>query len=146
MIIGICLGILILISFISVIFGNSFIGLQSSIGIDSTAIVDGESSTFIIENIPYTLNIDSLTGLLVILTILITLSAILGFNLLGSGLNSTSTHIITVLTAYISLWTIFSLLSFSLIVSIDTFGGLLYIGLTVGYAYGVIQNIVSSGN
>lgn len=123
MLIMLSLGLLLVIVFFNLILGSSF----SSYTLNS----------------PYaqTIGIDSLTGALAIIIIIIGIASIIGIQFLGSGMSDESIRTIIIGIAYGSVWGLFSVLSINLIVSIEIFGWLIYATLSILYLIGVIQKI-----
>ena len=142
------LGILVVLSMFSLILGNDFIAGIANIAIDNEALVDGVSSTFEVIGQDVIFSIDT-TSLIIsgisLITTVIVVAGILGVSVLGSGLNPQSSRIIVLITAYVGIWLTLSILAFNLIVSIEIFGSVIYITLTLAYAVGVVQKI-SGGN
>ena len=133
--------VIILLAFLSVIFGNSFIGSGSQLVYDNTLIINGTTSTLGSDPSDSWFNIDAITGLLVVITIITTVALVFGIQVVGSGLGDSTVRTITIITAFTGIYTVFSILAFNLITSIEVFGSLIYIGLTVMYVYGVAQKI-----
>lgn len=71
--------------------------------------------------------------------------ALLGTQILGSGLSGESVRIILLGVFYIGLWVMLSLGTFTMITSIEYFGGYLYAGLSIFYLVGVGYSIAGSG-
>lgn len=145
MLITISLVVLIIITLLSILSGNSFIGTPSSINSTYQTIINGTTTTLDVET-NAVFYIDPVAGAIVIFVALGILVGFLGFNALGSGLNETATRIILWVTVYGALWGFFSVLSMNLIIEIELYGSLIYIGLTVMYAIGVIQKLIGGHN
>lgn len=140
--------ILIVIVMFSIILGNDFVSGLVEIGVDNTALVNGTITTYVVPTEDILFTIDTTTLIIAgiaLLTTIIFIAGITGVQVLGSGLNQSSVRIIILLTGYIGIWTTLSILSFSLINSIEIFGSVIYISLTLGYTIGVIKSI-SGGN
>ncbi len=116
---------LVIIAFFNVILGASF--TSYTVGTEYGTIV----------------GVDSLTGALTIIIILVALALVVGIQVLGSGLNDTTVKTIIVITGYASVWGIFSVLSINLIISIQIFGTLIYLFLTIIYVIGVVDKLGS---
>ena len=148
MLIGLTLLIMIVLTFFSIILGESFIGSIVNVGIDNTALVNGSTATYFVEAEDLLFQIDTgsliIAGIVLISTV-IAVASITGIQVLGSGLNTQSVRVIIIATSYIGLWASLSILAFNLITQIKVFGGLIYIGITIAYSIGVIQKI-SGGN
>lgn len=145
MIIGMCLVILLILTLISVVLGSNFTGSTTESTINNEAIVNGSSSTFEIAGTDIVLNIDPVIGAVVIIIIIATLGALLGIQVLGSGISTESVRVLIIAISYTGIWGVLSALSMSLIISIEIFGSLIYVILTIGYVIGIIQKI-SGGN
>lgn len=148
MLIGSSLIMIIIIVLLNLILGNDFIGAIASYSVDNEAIIDGVPTTFIVESTDILFSIDTSTiiGAITIISItLIGVATITGVSVLSSGLNAQSSRIIVLATVYTGLWLLLSVLAYNLIVSIEIFGFVIYVGITLGYVIGVIQSI-SGGN
>lgn len=119
----ISLGLILVITFFNVILGASF----SSYTLDT----------------PYgtPMGIDVITGALAIIIILISIAVVVGIKVLGSGISEQSVHTIIVIVGYGSMWGVFSVLSYNLIVSIQYFGLIIYLVLTIMYVIGVMSKL-----
>ena len=144
MLTGVALGIIIMLIIFSLVLEANPIGVITQIGIDNLAIVDGVPTTFItdVEDVIFSIDTSSLivSGLFILATIIIVALAT-GIQFLASGLSPASVRVIVLITAYTGAWTALSVLVFNLIISIEIFGSVIYIILTVAYVVGVIQKI-----
>lgn len=148
MIIGLTLAILIVLALFNIIIGGNFIGTTTTVMVDNSALVNGTISTFIVESqdILFQVDVSVLkTAGIALLIAVIAVAFITGIQVLGSGLNAQSAKVIIIITSYIGIWTTLSIITFDLITSIEVFGSVIYISLTLGYAIGVIQKL-SGGN
>lgn len=149
MIVGLMLMVLIFLSMFSLIFGNSLLSGSTIVGVDNTAIINGTVTTYVIapENVLFTIDTTTLiiAGIALLVTIGIT-AGLTGIQVLGSGLNAQSVRIIILLFAYGGIWATLSILSFNLINSIELFGSILYITMTIVYVIGVVQNLSGGGD
>jgi len=138
-IIGITLAIMLVISLISVIAGNSFIGILTENVIETEAIING--STTIWETVvpDYTFGLDPITGGIVLIVTVATLGALIGIRIVGSGLSESSIKILMTSFFYGGIWTLLSVISANLIIAIEGFGALIYLVLTLLYAIGVVS-------
>lgn len=64
--------------------------------------------------------------------------ALIGFNILGSGLNDSATHLITYIIFYAGIWLLLTPLCWNLIMTYETTGILVYFVLMISYIIGVI--------
>lgn len=144
MLIEISLTILIIISLFSVITGSSLkeIGVESLTG---SGTFNETTSTFDISSINTTFYIDEFAGALVIIITIMIIATLIGLQIMGSGLSEHSVRIITIGISYFGIWSIFSVLSYQLILSIEIVGTLIYITLTIIFTIGIIQKI-TGGN
>lgn len=85
--------------------------------------------------------IDPIIGAIVILLVIGIIAGILGIQIVGSGLSDWSVRTGVMLLAYGGLWSLLTILSMDLIKSIEVFGVIIYISLTIGYVIGVIERI-----
>jgi len=90
------------------------------------------------------LEIDPFLGILGIIIGLTVVGGAIGFNLLGSGLNTASVKIIVLGAFYIVIWIFLSSISQPLIVEIEVFGTLLYLTITIWYAIGCIRQLAGA--
>jgi len=141
------LSIIIVLSLFSLVLGNDLVSGVANISIDNEALVDGVSSTFVVVGQDIIFSIDTTTliisGISLIITI-IAVAGILGISVLGSGLNPQSTRVIILITAYVGIWLTLSILAFNLIYSIEIFGSIIYITITLAYSIGVIKKLGGS--
>ncbi len=148
MIIGITLGILIVLTLFSLVLGETLIGVSATILVDNTAIVNGSTTTFVVEGLDVVFQIDTtslITAGIALIVSIIVVAGITGIQVLGSGLNPESAKIIIVITGYIGIWSALSIIAFNLITSIQIFGSIIYITLTLAYSIGVIQKLSGGG-
>ena len=145
MILALSLIILVVLSLFSVILGNSIIGSQVENVIGNDLIINGTTTTVNV-NANALFSIDPFLGLIGMIIVLIVLATAVGIQVLGSGLSPETVRIIVIGTAYGGLWIMFSLLAEPLISSIAVFGSLIYISLTIGYIWGVVQKIAGGGD
>lgn len=92
---------------------------------------------------PYGVNvgINEITGSIAIIIALVSIAVVVGLQIFGSGISEQSVRTIIVIIGYASIWGIFSSLSLNLIVSIETFGVLIYLFITILYTIGVMEKI-----
>jgi len=143
-VVGITLMILLILSLFSVILGNGLIDATTNVAVDNSALIDGIPSTFVIEGVDVVFSIDTSSlinaGIALIITIIV-VAGITGIQVLGSGLSPSSVRVIILGTSYAGIWAVLSILAFNLIITIELFGTIIYITLTIAYAIGVINKI-----
>lgn len=138
MLIGLSLTILLLFSLFSIMLGAEWGQDVIDADYQSEGIVNGTSTSLDFEGQIF-LDIGILNGALIILTVVIALAVLIGIRVFNTGLSETSIKIITTSLLYGSIWISLSLLAYSGIVMIETFGELIYVVLTFMYTLGVIQ-------
>ena len=145
MLISITLAIMIVITLFSIIAGNSFIGNVIDNIVNNELIVNGTGSTIGLDSSTL-FNIDPVIGFTATIIVIVALASVLGIQLFGSGLSPATVRVMIIGISYTGIWIVFSLLGEPLISSIEIFGGLLYVTLTIGYVIGVVQKIASGGD
>ena len=133
--------IMTVLTIFSVVLGGTWTGSITESFIDSGAIVNGTSSTFVVEGQDFVFSIDPVTGFIASLIVIVSLASILGLSVLGSGLSDASVRVMIMIITYSSIWATLSILSYPLIASIEIFGALMYVVITIAYAVGVVQKI-----
>lgn len=149
MLIGISLMVMVVLTLFSIIVGGNFIGSTENVAIDNTALVNGSTTTYVVAGQDVLFQIDTATlqnSAIALIVTIILIASITGIQVLGSGLNSESVRIIILATAFTGIWTVLSLLAFSLIITIEVFGTVIYIALTLAYAIGVITRLTGGGS
>lgn len=135
------LGVMIFLSIFAVIGGGDWMNF------DIAVLPDDMTTAFeLIEGRdPFstgsTLVVGDLAGAIAIIVIIITLGALIGIQVFGSGLSGNSVRMIILAVVYISLWTTLSLFAGDMLFSIEGFGSVIYVGLTLIYTVGVIRHI-----
>lgn len=145
MIIGLTLTILLVLTSLSFILGGVFVDVPMSISIKGSQKLGGIPTAWELPIGDFTLRIDPIVGLIAIFIVIIIVAAILGIQILASGLSPESVKFIMNAVLYFGIWSLLSVPCFNLIISIEIFGTLIYIILTIAYVIGVIQKI-SGGN
>ena len=147
MLITLSLAIIIVIVMFSLILGKDIISTITEIGVDNESLVDGVPITYVVENVDviFTIDISNLVVAgIVLLSAIILIATITGIQVLGSGLSPASVRIYILLTGFVGIWGTLSILALDLIISIQIFGSVIYITLTLMYTIGVIQKITGS--
>lgn len=132
---------LLLLTFIAVIFGSEFASTSIEYEISTWLKLNNSITQAKIEGLSESINIDSLTGAIAIIITLAMATSVIGLKVLGSGLSDASVRTLIIAITYTSIWSILSLLAFPLFASIEFFGLLLYISLTIFFVIGVIEKI-----
>jgi len=127
---------LVILSFLSLVLGNEFVGLF--IGQENLAVELTELD-------PISFSLDPLLGAIVLVSAVAVAVMLLGLRILGSGLSDDSIRILCVALSYIGIWMFLSVLAMPLLLSIELFGTLIYTALTIGYAIGVVEKMSGVG-
>lgn len=145
MIIGLTLTILLVLSVFSLILGGVFVDIPVQITIGGKQTLGETTTTFEIPIGDFTLRIDPVVGLITIFIVIIVIAVLLGLQILASGLSPESVRFIMLALLYFGLWGLLSTACFNLITSIQVFGTMIYLVLTIAYVIGVVQKISGGG-
>lgn len=132
------LSILIVIALFSILIGGSLSSSEAEL-ININATNSGSSSNFDFYNLSQQFYIDGLVGMLIVIIVIISISALIGLRIFSSGLSENSVKMLTLGITYVSIWSMFSTLAYPLIAGIEVFGFFIYIILTIGFVLGIIQ-------
>ena len=141
----ICLAVMGVLMFLSVISGNSFIGSSIDVGVDTGAIVNGTTTEFLIDDVTAVFSIDLVQGVIVWFVVITAIVVVVGFQVVATGLSDTSVRTLRTTVMYGGVWVVLSVIVYDLIVSIEIFGSLIYVGLTLMYVIGVFQQMGENG-
>ncbi len=144
MIISLTLSVMAILAVFSLIIGGNLIGTTVNVLVDNSALINGSTTTFEVVAQDVLFQIDTTTLIIAGIALIVAVSlaaAITGIQVLGSGINTQSAKIMILITGYTGIWASLSIISFQLIFSIEVFGSVIYITLTIGYAVGVLQKI-----
>jgi len=89
-----------------------------------------------------TFNLSGIQMTMVILIAILAVSIVAGVRVLGTGLSDTSQAMIFNSGIYLGLWGVFSVLAYSLIDDMSTFGWLIWLALTIMLVIGVAQQTI----
>ena len=129
----------------SLILGGIFVNIPVTIAIKGTQKLEGTSKTFEFPIGDFIIQIDPVAGLIVIFILIIVIAALISIQILASGLSPEGVRFIMLAILYFGIWSLLSTICYNLIVSIEIFGTLIYITLTIAYVIGVIQKISGGG-
>jgi len=136
---------MIIITFISMVFGADFLGVSVNVDYLIDQMKNGTIRQLLeeegMEFGSHNFNITLVTGAIAIIMVIGLLALGLGIRVLGSGLSETSVKTLVGGIAYTGIWMVLSVMSMPLILNIETFGTIIYVILTVGYVLGVIQKL-----
>lgn len=145
MIVGITLAIMLLLTILSIVFGQNFGSGLVDTTTEGLTLINGTSTTVVLGKGDVLFSIDSIEGAIPIMAAMLVVVILLGITALATGLSPQTVKIGTFLIFYIGIWVLLSVNAEPLIRSIEIFGGLLYVVLTIGYTFGVFQSL-SGGN
>ena len=146
MLISMTLMILVVLVIFSLILGATFVDVSEGIGVDNTSLVNGTLTTYEVPTQDVIFGIDPLIGGIAIIVALGITVSLIGVQVLSTGLSPSSVRTLTIIAGYSALWLLLSVMVSGLIKSIEIFGGIIYIILTLVYTIGVIQKISGSEN
>ena len=108
---------------------------------DTITFINGSSTTMGGGIETYTLGLSPLQGALAWIITLVTIICLAGLQVLASGLSDPAVKTLRMSLMYGGIWAVLSVLTWSLIISIPIFGGIIWLALTVIYAIGVFQKM-----
>lgn len=123
MVIGVLLGIMLCLTFFSMIK-------------DAGTLIPFSSQFY-----GYTFSVSAIEGTVLVIVLIIIGASLVGVNVFGSGLNEASTRQLSICIAYAGLWSLLSVLSYDFFVSIEIFGLFIWLGMSVAYSIGVVHKI-----
>ena len=136
---------LIILTLLSSLFTDSSNVVALFNEIDTNSIINGSTTTLELTNTANSFNFDPLLVAITWIVVLTILAGVIGFNVVGSGLNASSSKIIVVGTAWSTAFIFFGITAYPLIIIIPlSWGELMYVSLTVMYAIGVFKQIGDS--
>lgn len=147
MLITLTLMVMVGLSLFSIILGSNYISTTINIEVDNISLINGNTTTFLVEaqNVIFQIDTSILINAGIALLFSVVLAAgLTGISVLGTGLNPQSAKIIITITAFIGIWFSLTIIVYPLIIEIAIFGSVIYIGLTIGYAIGVVKRISGS--
>lgn len=129
--------LMLILTTLSIVSGNSF--SSASITETYSAVINGTTQEYYVEAEGF--SIDAYTGAIVWLVVITAIGVGAGIAVLGSGLSDVSVNLLYKAIFYGVVWGILSIFPAPLIFSIDLFGGLIYVSLTIIYVIAVIMVI-----
>ena len=139
-----CLIILLCLTMFSIITGNDLITIVITKDYSLLQNLNGTISELEFEQIVADFQFDAILQAIIWISIIASIIVLSSLNILGSGLSDTGSHWLGLGIFFVAIWTILSILSFPLIMSIKTIGFLIYLVLTIIYAIDVIIHIGQS--
>lgn len=129
--------VMLLLTILSIVSGNSFTSYVVNESYSSN--VNGTTTDYTISNEGF--GLDAYAGAIGWLVVIVAIGVACGIMILGSGLSETSQSLLWNAIFYGAIWGIVSILPAPMIFSVEVFGGLIYITLTIIYVVGVIMTI-----
>ena len=136
------LGILFLLTILSVISGNNFISNAYVQSQQYHQILDGTTSVIEFQDISADFSLDPLIQAVIWITIIGAIGVISSITILASGLTETGSRWVVGMIFFISIWTMLSTLPFPLIQSGGYVLELIYFSMTILYAIGCIWFLI----
>ena len=137
----ICLAIMGVLMFLSIVSGNVFTGVATDVNVNSNAIVNGSLTQFEITNTNVVFAINDVEGFILMIIVIGTVITALSLTVVGTGLSDSGVSTMRAVLIYTGLWLALTVFTYDLIVSIEIFGTLIYVGLTLVYCIGVFQKM-----
>ena len=137
-----CLGVLILLTFISIFTGNDFITMSVEESYNYYTTINGTISDITLEGTG-DLGLDPLIQAIVWITVIGGIAVVSSVSILASGLSEGGTRWFVGLIFFVAIWLMFSTFPFPLIMAIEGIGGVIYLFLTIIYAVDVIIYLMS---
>ncbi|MBA7494962.1 hypothetical protein ES702_05540 [subsurface metagenome] len=145
MLIGISLFVMLVLMVFSIILGSVVPGTIISSTTDVYLVVNGTRHYLETQTEDAVFYLDPVFGAIGIFIVIIVIVGFIGLQIFGSGLSELSVKVISGVIIYGGLWAIVSVLSMPLILSIEVFGSLIYLGLTIIYVVGVVNKLYGGG-
>lgn len=141
------ISILILLSSIYALYNIQPLSNTANITFNSSDIIknptiDGTTTGYEETGQTFSVTVTETLGIMAIIAVIEAIAVIAGIQVLGSGLNETSTMIIYKSAGLTILWSIFSVTSLQVLLLIPfSLGLLLWLFLTLFYAVGIINSV-----
>ena len=141
-----CLGVLILLTFISIFTGNDFITISIEESYNYHTVINGTTSDILLEGAG-DLGLDSLIQAVIWIGILAGIAIVSSFGILGSGFSDSGTRWLVGGIFFTAIWLMFSTFPLPLIGAIEGgLGAFIYLVLTIIYAVDVIIFLMGGGD
>ena len=141
-----CLGVLILLTVISIFTGNDFVTMSIGESYNYQTVINGTTSEILLEG-EGDLSLDSLTQAIVWIGIFAGIAIVSSFGILGSGFSDSGTRWLVGGIFFLAIWVMFSVFPLPLIMAIEGgLGAFIYLFLTIIYAVDVIIFLMGGGD
>jgi hypothetical protein len=141
MIVAVCLMLMAGLSLFNIVLGGTWTSISDIHSISNTAVINGTASSFAVSGQDWVFSIDPISGAAVWLVVIVSIAALVGIRIFGSGLSEQSVRVAIMAIVYANIWTVLSVGASPLMWSIPVFVGMIYISITIVYTVGVIQKI-----
>jgi len=131
------------LSFISIVFGDSLVDISMDFDLSTDLLINGSVTTIEMEG--YSFNMSLLSGSFIVLTAISLIAVGMGVVVVSSGISETAQKTALKVIVYIAIWTMLSYTSLSYLYDIAVFGIILYGVLFMLYLIGVLQVITERG-
>lgn len=133
--------IMVILTIWNLIFSATFISYDISSSYSAETMINGTTTTYNSSQVG-TFSLDSVSGALTWIIVIVALVSAIGLNVFGSGLSETSVKTILIATIWTCVFGIFSLFAYPLINSIPyNLGNLFFIFLTIIFCVGVFKQM-----
>lgn len=140
-----CLGVLLLLTVISIFTGNDFVTISMEGSYNYQTMINGTTSDITLEGAG-DLGLDPLIQAIIWIGVLSGIAIVSSFGVLGSGFSDSGTRWLVGGIFFTAIWLMFSTFPFPLITAIEGVGGFIYLFLTIVYAVDVIIFLMGGGN
>ena len=125
--------------FFNIIIGNSNVSTVFQFLVNTESTLNGSSSEFGFQGDSFIFYLDPTAGAIVLFGTIIGILALGGITVVGTGLSTGNA--VAWVGVYAGLWGLLSVFGSIFIRSIDTFGWLIYLGITLMYVIGVVIHL-----
>lgn len=139
--IGVMISIMGVLTFFSLLTGNSLIGSNTTAMGDSLITVDGVATTISYDPATEVFYIDPVLGFISLFVVFGSVAGIAGIQFLGSGLSDSAVRTVTWTIIYGSVWGLMSVLAIPLITGIALLGSIVYYIITFFYVFAVAKKL-----
>ena len=140
-----CLGVLILLTVISIFTGNDFITITIEESYNYSTNINGTTSDITLEGMG-DLGLDPLIQAVIWIGVLALIAVASSFGILGSGFSESGTRWLVGGIFFTAIWLMFSVFPLPLIGAIEGVGAFIYLFLTIIYAVDVIIFLMGGGD
>lgn len=140
-----CLGVLILLTFISIFTGNDFMTISIEESYNYYITINGTTGDILFEGVG-DLGLDPLIQAIIWISVIGLIGIISSISLFGSGFNEGGGRWMVGIIFFVAIWLMFSTFPLPLIMAIEGVGFFIYLFLTIIYAVDVIIFLMGGGD